>query len=157
MIYGLGVSQVRGIKPFKGIRDCFRKWRETSAPVAFAPFCHVHSRWPWTLNGRAGTEKLETGWPMRLVDVLMDHLWSSRLWESVLSGSGWLSGTHPVSPVPAGGADMGCMVQRNLLWVIWDQWIGQTANWVSFVPERQLCPCSWCNPPEACPKASEHT
>lgn len=41
---------MRGIKLFKGIRDCFRKWREISVFVVFVLFCYVYSRWSWILR-----------------------------------------------------------------------------------------------------------
>ena len=73
------------------------------------------------------------------------------------SVSEWFFALHPISPVPAGGTGMGYIVQRQRPLLVWDQWIREIANWVSFLPEKQLCPWSYYNPPEASAKDSEYT
>lgn len=112
-----------------------------------------HEHW----DGQAGTEQLEPGWFMRLADVftyLRGSLW---VWESTHSVSEWFFALHPISPVPAGGTGMGYIVQRHRPLLVWDQWLREIANWVSFLPEEQLCPWSCYNRPEASAKDSEYT
>lgn len=107
-------------------------------------------------NSQVGTEKLGQGWLMRWADVFMYHPGSYWIWESTSLLSGRLSGLHPISLVPAGGMSMGCMVQRKFPLLVWDQWVREIANWVSFLPERQLYPWSCCNLLEACAEGSEY-
>lgn len=85
----------------------------------------------------------------------MDCRWPSWVWESPLSGLGWLCGLCPISPVPAGGTRLKCMTQGKLPKLNPDRWWRETAKWVPFLPERQCYPRGLCHPSETRGEGSE--